>query len=157
MKRILLAAALVASVAFPALVRPDDMSDPVPREGNMTRLAISTAFAQEARVRPQAPVIIYSADGRDACANGRVHGLDPSGDGFLAVKGGPGLKYNRIDKLYNGEEVYLCVATGDWFGVVYTKTRQDCNVSTPWPRSLPYTGPCRSGWVHRRWVEVTAG
>ena len=63
-------------------------------------------------------MIIYSADGRDACANGRVHRLDPSGDGFLAVKGGPGLNYDRIDELYNGEKVYLRVATGDWFGVV---------------------------------------
>jgi hypothetical protein len=30
-------------------------------------------------------------------------------------------------------------------------------VSTPWPRSRPYNGPCRSGWVHKRWVELFAG
>jgi hypothetical protein len=38
---------------------------------------------------------------------GVVLGLDPRGDGFLAVKAGPALRYKRIDKLYNGEEAYL--------------------------------------------------
>jgi hypothetical protein len=102
----------------------------------------ATAVGQEAHIRLQAPVIIQASDNSDACvSDGIVHGLDPSGDGFLAVKAGPGLRYNRIDKLYNGQQVYLCVEAGDWFGIVYTKARQDCNVSTPWPRSLPYTGP----------------
>jgi hypothetical protein len=62
----------------------------------------ATAIGQEARFRPQAPVIIQASDNSDACvSDGIVHGLDPSGDGFLAVKAGPGLRYNRIDKLYN--------------------------------------------------------
>ena len=93
----------------------------------------SSARGQEARIRPQISVIIQGSDDTDPCGNGIVHGLDPRGDGFLAVKAGPGLRYPRIDKLYNGEQVYLCGYAGDWVGIVYTKTRQDCNVMTPWP------------------------
>src|SRR6516165_9598876 len=31
------------------------------------------------------------------------------------------------------------------------------NVSRPWPRAMPYTNPCRSSWVHRRWGGSLAG
>ena len=123
-------------------------------------LVTSAAHGQEAHIRPQVPIIIPGSSNydSDACFGvGVVKGLDPHGDGFLAVKGGPGLSYLRIDKLYNGEQVYLCTESGDWYGVVYSKARQDCNVMTPWPKSLPYTGPCRSGWVHSHWIEGVAG
>jgi len=125
--------------------------------GSCTVMA-SAAAMEEAKVRPAVPVMITANEDGDACANGVVHGLDPRGDGFLAVKAGPGLGYKRIDKLYNGEQVYLCGFKGDWFAIVYTKQGDGsaCNVTKPWPRSMPYTGPCRSGWVHRRWIEVTA-
>ena len=75
----------------------------------------------------------------------------------MAVKAGPGLRYERIDKFYNGEQVCICADEGNWYGIVYTRKRQDCHVATPWPKSLPYTGPCRHGWVHQRRIEVTAG
>jgi hypothetical protein len=97
----------------------------------------------------------------DACgSSGTVEGLNPHGDGFLAVKAGPGVNFERIDKLYNGMQVYICGEQGDWFAIVYSQTgswSERCNVSTPWPRAMPYTGPCRSGWVHRRWVGSLAG
>jgi hypothetical protein len=116
------------------------------------------ATAQDASIRPQVPVIIGGYTSLDACGgNGVVIGLDPNGDGFLAVKSGPRLSHPRIDKLYNGEQVYICGETDNWFAVVYTRVRRDCNVSTPWPVRLPYTGPCRSGWVFKRYVRVVAG
>jgi hypothetical protein len=37
--------------------------------------------------------------------DGVVHDLDAGG--FLAVKSGPGLSYDRIDKLYNKSRVYV--------------------------------------------------
>ena len=119
----------------------------------------TTAIAQEAGIRPQVAVTITrdEYDNDPACGEGVVRGLDPKGDGFLAVKAGPGLHYKRIDKLFNGEEVFLCGYKGDWFAIVYTRTGQRCNVSKPWPKTLPYTGPCRSGWAHKRWIEVIAG
>src|SRR5215468_4931063 len=88
--------------------------------GSCTVMA-SAAAMEEAKVRPAVPVMITANEDGDACANGVVHGLDPRGDGFLAVKAGPGLGYKRIDKLYNGEQVYLCGFKGDWFAIVYTK------------------------------------
>ena len=109
-------------------------------------------------MRPQVPVIIGGHADYDACGgSGVVVGLDPHGDGFLAVKSGPALSSPRIDKLYNGEQVYICGETDSWFAVVYTKVRRDCNVSTPWPIRLPYTGPCRSGWVFKYYMRAVAG
>jgi hypothetical protein len=119
----------------------------------------TAASGQEARTHPQVPVMIeHSPDGTPPCAYGIVHSLDPKGDGFLAVKAGPGLQYERIDKLYNGEQVIICGDKGAWYAIVYTGTRRQeamgyCNVEESGPKTLPYTGPCRSGWAHRRWIK----
>jgi hypothetical protein len=121
-------------------------------------VAIHSPIAQEAGVRPNVPVVVGTNPRLDACAAvGVVTGLDPNGDGFLAVKSGPGLSYARIDKLYNGEQIFVCTVSGDWLGIVYTKNSQQCNVSTPWPGAMPYTGPCRSGWAYRNWIKPLAG
>ncbi len=115
------------------------------------------ALAQEPGRLPETPVFIEASD-YDACgANGVVAGLDPAGDGFLAVRSGPGARRPELDRLYNGEGVYVCAEKGSWLGIVYTRNGRDCNVTSPWPVSQPYTGPCRSGWVHKNWIEITAG
>jgi hypothetical protein len=86
------------------------------------------AAGQEAGIRPQVPVIIeHSSEGYDPCAYGVVHNLDPKGDGFLAVKAGPGLHYACMDKLYNGKQVIICGDKGEWHAIVYTKTRHGDN------------------------------
>ena len=36
-----------------------------------------------------------------------VRGLDPNGDGFLAVRSGPGTGYPQIDSLRNGDAAFL--------------------------------------------------
>ena len=81
-------------------------------------LLSTTAWAGE---RPQVPVMIEGSVDYDGCASvGVVRGLDPHGDGFLAVKSGPGINFRRIDKVYNGQQLYLCGQVGPWIGVVYT-------------------------------------
>ena len=66
------------------------------------------ASAQEPGRRPQLPIVIEADPNFDACgANGVVEGLDPSGDGFLAVRSEPGSKYREIDRLYNGAQVFF--------------------------------------------------
>ena len=91
--------------------------------------SVTSSASQEPGKKPQVPVVIQADPNFDACGgNGVVEGLDPSGDGFLAVRSGPGSKYGEIDRLYNGEQVYLCAEKGKWLGVVYSKRRQDCNV-----------------------------
>ncbi|MGH0264824.1 integron [Sinorhizobium meliloti] len=120
--------------------------------------ATTASWSQEPGRRPQVPVVIEADPNIDACGgNGVVGGLNPSGDGFLAVRSGPAPKYAEIDRLYNGEEVYLCAVRGKWLGVVYSNQRQHCNVTKPWISTQPYTGPCKSGWIHQNWVSLYAG
>ncbi|VTZ59422.1 integron [Sinorhizobium medicae] len=120
--------------------------------------AATTSWSQKPGRRPQVPVVIEADPDTDACGgNGVVEGLDPLGDGFLAVRSGPGPKHAEIDRLYNSEEVYFCTVMGKWFGVVYSNQRQHCNVTAPWISTQPYTWPCKSGWVHQKWVRLYAG
>lgn len=136
------------------------------------RLAISIVLA--ATLSPGAgnaservPVMVGGHAEFDACqANGRVHKLGPvrpedPKSGFLSVRSGPGGKpYAEIDRVYNGQELYVCHESGQWLAVVYPSSGQDpiaCGVSSPIPRRQAYSGPCRAGWVHRSYVDIYAG
>ncbi|MEI4232920.1 SH3 domain-containing protein [Roseovarius sp. D22-M7] len=72
------------------------------------------------------------------CFGARVQGLDPNGDGFLAVRSGPGTNYRKIDELHNGDGVRPCAQRGKWWGVYYGNPR-------------------RKGWVHGNWLGGWAG
>ena len=124
--------------------------------GCLFAASVSEAPAQPA-ARLDVPVMAGGEEDLDACGSaGRIVGLNPRGDGFLSVRSGPGGKpYREIDRLYNGNEVIVCDEQGPWLAVVYG--RDDCGVGTPWPARKPYTGPCRSGWVHSRYVKIVAG
>ncbi|XSG81907.1 MAG: integron [Methyloligella sp. ZOD6] len=103
------------------------------------------------------PVIAGQNQGYDACGIiGEIAGLDPNGDGFLAVRAGPDGSYAMLDQLHNGDAVYICDQSGAWLGVVYPGY-QDCGVSSPWPQAAAYQGPCSSGWVHKNYVREAAG
>ena len=124
-------------------------------------LIASLGLATVARsAQPIDVPVMITADDHDACANGEIIGLDPKGDGFLSVRSGPGGQpFREIDRLYNGNQIYICGFKGKWYGVVYTAQRgigEQCGVSKPWTTSQPYTGPCRYGWVHRDYVKVIA-
>ncbi len=114
----------------------------------------AATMAQDASV----PVIAGQIHGYDACGSvGVVRGLDPRGDGFLAVRAGPGSNYAKLDEVYADQLLNVCDDRGKWLGVVYSHETEDCGVSTPWPRPAAYTGPCRSGWVYRTYVKDFAG
>ncbi len=101
----------------------------------------------------QVPVIAGQDPGYDACGSiGVVRGLNPKGEGFLAVRTGPGADYAMADKVYSGALLSLCDQRGSWLGVVYSHETTDCGVSTPWPRAGAYAGPCRSGWVFKKYI-----
>lgn len=95
----------------------------------------------------------------DACSGfGVVKGLNPRGDGFLAVRSGPGSRNPRLDKIHNGQQVWFCDQKGVWIGIVYSRQQGvDCRVSSPIAKRSPYAGPCKSGWVHQKYVKQTAG
>ena len=104
------------------------------------------------------PIVVEGGTGLDACASvGVVAGLKADGDGFLAVRAGPGTGHAMLDKLVNGDRVFICGEQGTWLGIVYSKTERDCGLSSPWSQSQAYTGPCLSGWVHRNWIQLMAG
>ena len=98
-----------------------------------------------------------------AChVEGTVGGLDPRGDNFLSVRSGPGGKgYGEIDRLHTGDKVIICEERGPWLAVVYfgqpvRDLSDTCDVIINRPRQ-PYRGPCRSGWVHSRYVRNIVG
>jgi hypothetical protein len=116
--------------------------------------AIATALLS---LPAQAQYLILGGDDMDACAsNGVVAGLKPGGGNVLAVRSGPGVSHASFDQLHNGDAVFLCTGEGAWYGIVYGGGR-DCGVSSPIVPARTYDGPCKSGWVHRDFIEVTAG
>ncbi len=105
------------------------------------------------------PVMIGGDPDYDACGgSGVVTGLNPNGDGFLAVRSGPGTRFVMLDKIHNGHPIFFCDERGNWIGIVYSWDEGvDCGVGSPVSRRQTYNGPCRSGWVHRRYVQLLAG
>lgn len=61
-----------------------------------------------------------------------VVGLDPNGDGFLSVRGGPGGKYREIGRIYQADRVTVSQASGRWL-------------------HLRYAGG--DGWAHSRYLR----
>ena len=107
------------------------------------------------------PIYVGGDTQFDACGSlGEVTGLRVDGNGFLAVRAGPGTGYEKIDDLINGDRVFVCdereVEGEKWIGVVYPKAWRDCGVSSPRLRR-EYNGPCPSGWVRLKWTNLVAG
>jgi hypothetical protein len=93
-----------------------------------------------------------------ACPDrGEIHGLDPEGDGFLAVRTGPGTDHEQVDALHNGDVVSLCDYRNGWHRVVYSARASDvaeCSIKSDQMQARESMAePCRSGWVHGNWVR----
>ncbi|MET0373850.1 MAG: hypothetical protein ABW128_06285 [Rhizorhabdus sp.] len=118
-----------------------------------------SAHGQAQQVR-DVPVIVGGDATMDACATqGKVVGLDPKGDNFLSVRGGPGGKpFREVARLHSGQVIAICQEKGVWLSIVYAKrASQQCGVATAIARARPYRGPCPSGWVHKRYIDIIAG
>ena len=100
----------------------------------------------------QVPVSVGGEAELDACAVGVVR----SGDG-LPVHAGPAGTFGRIDQLEAGSRVWLCERVGEWIGAIYGEGTEDCGLASPLPARQPYQGPCGSGWIEERGVELMAG
>lgn len=73
-------------------------------------------------------------DAQAACFGAAtVMGLDPKGDGFLAVRTGPGSQYPMIARIHNGDRVGVYGARGDWSAISFGPDK-------------------RLGWAHRNWL-----
>ena len=120
------------------------------------------AFAATA-AKPDVPVTVGVEEELDACGSwAEVAGLNPKGDGFLAVRGGPGSDHALRDRLRAGDTFFVCDTSrdGKWMAIVYPRKGQKaeaCGVSGAVPKAHAYRGPCASGWVNATWVRVLAG
>ncbi|WP_083247372.1 hypothetical protein [Bosea sp. RAC05] len=104
----------------------------------------------------------------DACpSSGVVARLGPKRaedpkSGFLSVRSGPGgAPYFEMDRLFNGDPILVCGSEGPWQAVIYPgrgQTFDDCGqLGSAIRTRRAYEGPCRSGWLHRNYVEITSG
>lgn len=116
----------------------------------LTSSAVNDSQAQELDV----PVIEHASDDLDTCSYGQVTGLKEDGDGFLAVRSGPGSDFTKLDELHNEDKVWLFEQTGEWIGIVYDTNELSCSPIFI-DREVPYEG--KKGWVHQNWIEVLAG
>jgi hypothetical protein len=123
-------------------------------------LAAASGLSAQPAAKVDVPIMVGGSGMSDGCTSlGQIVGLDPRRDGFLSVRSGPGGKpYREIDCLYNGNQIFVCDERKPWLAVVDGRSADGtCGVSTPWPIRQPYTGPCRSGWIHSRYVRIIAG
>lgn len=88
------------------------------------------------------PIIVEAGDGQFAtCWSARVKGLNPKGDGFLAIRSGPGSDYRKIGQLYNGYLVCVVEMRGKWAGVIYgSDTGEACNSRRSYELQHPKRG-----------------
>lgn len=118
-------------------------------------------LAAAARAEPPAstPVGDLSHDGAvGACEPiAHVRGLKAGGDGFLAVRAGPGAGYALLDRLGNGRHLRLCHSQGRWVSVLYAPPDAPADCPADSPDIRRYRGPCKAGWVHWDWVYIIAG
>lgn len=137
---------------FPsALVRVGEMKRILPLSviviaGLLSSAALSQSLDQQ--------IIERSEGDLDTCLLGEVAGLKANGDGFLAVRSGPGSKFNKLDEVYNGDFVWVFASAGKWLGIVYGVDNVDCS---PISQDRVLNKPGRKGWVHRNWVREIAG
>jgi hypothetical protein len=116
-------------------------------------LAVSGLASPADAQPPPVPVPLAAAEGYGPCSTAVVMGLDRPG-AFLVVRSGPSARHRNIARLGNGADVFACVRRGDWFGIVFAAEvgRIDCGVLRPRRVTAYYSGPCRSGWVHERYL-----
>ena len=100
------------------------------------------------------PIMEIADDDFETCAFGKVAGLKADGDGFLAVRTGPGTDYSKIDELKNDDEVWLYEQKGKWIGVAYATDNAPCD---PIKEDRPLNVNGKKGWVHENWITVVAG
>lgn len=124
--------------------------------GVSAAILLSFSLAAPARAdKLDVPVMELASDDLDTCALGKVSGLKKEGDGFLAVRSGPGSGYRKLDEIHNDDIVWLFEQKGKWIGIVYG-IGYDMNCSAvDQSRPVPHHG--KKGWVHENWIEFLAG
>lgn len=116
-------------------------------------LAVGVAPAPLAAQGLDVPIHEQASDGQAAnCSAGTVMGLKAGGDGFLAVRTGPGSNYRRLGELHNGDRVTIFEGRDGWLAILVpggqVSPADACQRVGP-RRQLSGSG---LGWVHGRWI-----
>jgi hypothetical protein len=107
---------------------------------------------------PKQDVMLGGDATLDACSSlGRVSGLKDVKGNFLALRSFPGTDGALLQELPNGQDLWLCDQADGWFGVIVPDATLDCGNTSPITDKAPYSGPCTSGWVYGKFVELEAG
>lgn len=64
-----------------------------------------------------------------------------------------------IDKIDSTISFWICDQSkdGKWLGIIYSRSNQECEVSTPVNPRRAYQGSCQSGWISNTGVIIDAG
>ena len=127
----------------------------------MLSLLISFIYAKNAR-----PVMVveHGKNGHGLICEEPfvIRGIDKHGDGFVAIRSGPGSKYSIKNKiLKNGKTVVGCQHVGNWIGIIYPNTdiprghyEKKCALVSDYSlKRHPYRGPCKTGWVYKKYIR----
>lgn len=115
-------------------------------------------LAAAAAAEPPASTPVGDIGAGAACESiGEVVGLKAGGDGFLAVREGPGTGHAPVDRLGSGRRVRLCRSEGRWVSVMYPLPGSGMRCEPESADIRRYRGPCNSGWVHWNWIRIVAG
>jgi len=108
--------------------------------------ATTTAMAGE-------PVIVGGHADLDPCGYGVIAGSTAN----VAVRNGPSSSAAKIEDLPRGVSVWGCDFKNGWHGIVYSRSGQDCRLSSPIPIARSYRGACKSGWIPKEAYRLLAG
>jgi uncharacterized protein YgiM (DUF1202 family) len=99
-----------------------------------------------------AALVATAQPGLAADCTGYVTGVRPvsqynhaAGNGFLAVRTGPGSGYRQFSELYLGDEIFVAQRSGNWYLVGCMRGR--C-MNPLWGEPNPY------GWVYGRYLRI---
>ncbi|SFR96604.1 hypothetical protein [Sphingomonas jatrophae] len=121
-------------------------------------IPVSAAAAAAATPKP-VPVLLRADPNVDACPSFlRVKLPEGGREGFLSLRAGPGTAWPEIARLRPATSMIACSEKADWIAVIIQPGGGgDCAIPVPTGKPLRYAGPCRHGWVNRRFVETVAG
>jgi hypothetical protein len=132
-------------------------------------LSTTGALANRAgRPRPAVPIMVGGPFTGHNCTElavtmATVMPMKP--DAYLAVRAAPDLNAKELERIKPGHPVIICtnITNKLWVGVLYRADGEDdesahCGLyETRKPKRSAYNGPCRSGWVARRYLWLSAG
>lgn len=112
-------------------------------------------FASSGVSERQYVPVVTDASGPYFCNLARVRDLRSGRR--LAVRTGPAQRYDAVTAFHNGQAVYICNDAGEWLGVAFGQPGRPCGDGVARPLPYQVAASCRTGWVHRRWIEILTG